>query len=113
LVQFRAQEAGDKMKIVQELMDDLIMEKKSWDPDGSISIPLGKNSANKVKDVAAQIYTKDDEGAVTLQFSWMKNVDAYVLAFLLSGSTTILRNPLETKAETYIQEGIKVIEGES
>ena len=113
LVQFKAQEAADKMKIVQELMDDLIVEKKSWKADGSISVPLGKASTNRVTDVAAQIYTQDEDGTISLQFTWMKNVDAYALAFLLSGSTTILKNPLESKAEMYVQEGIKVIEGKS
>jgi hypothetical protein len=109
LSQFNAQEAAGKMSVVQQTMDELIVEKGSWSSDGSLSIPLGKKSAKKVTDFAAQIYTQDDT-VVNLQFCWLSNVDAYAMGYLLCGSTILLKAPTDKKAETFIQEGIKVID---
>jgi cohesin loading factor len=111
LSQFNAKEAAGKMSTVQQTMDELIVEKASWSSDGSIPIPLGKKSAQKVTDFAAQIYIPDDSG-VSLPISWLSNVDAYAVAYLLCGSTILLKAPTDKKAETFIQEGIKVVDGE-
>jgi Cohesin loading factor len=111
LVQFKAQEAAEKTKMVQTSMDELVFDKKSWTANGACPIPLGKKSAKKVTDFCAQIYTQAEDGLVYLQTSWLKDVDAYAIAYLLSGCTAVLKAPLDPKAETYIQEGIKVLEG--
>jgi hypothetical protein len=111
LSQFKWQEATEKLKIVQEAMDDLIVDKTSWTSDGSVAVPLGKRSSKRVSDFAGQIYTQDSEGAVALNFTWLSSIDAYAMSFLLSGSNALLKGPSEIKAGLYIQEGINIIEG--
>jgi hypothetical protein len=109
LSHFNSGEAYGKMSAVQQAMDELIVEKSSWSTNGSIIVPLGKRSAKKLTDFAAKIYTQED-GIPSLHFSWLNNVDAYSMGYLLCGSTCILKAPADTKAETYIQEGVKTIE---
>lgn len=109
LIEFNFKEAAEKMKLVQNQMDEVV-EKQQWSADGSMAIPLGKRSAQRVSDFSAQIYTQDSVGLVSLNFTWMNSVDAYAMAYLLSGITAMLKSPIDPKAETYIREGNKTVE---
>jgi hypothetical protein len=112
LLQYNAEQAAQKLKILQEQMEDLVIDNKLWSDDGCIEVPLGPSSAQKISDFSSQIYEKKVDGKVVLGFSWLHKRDVYAMTHLLSSCCSLLKNPTERKAERYTQAGLDMIEGE-
>jgi Cohesin loading factor len=111
LLQYNAELAAQKLKILQAQMEDLVIDNKLWSDDGLIEVPLGPSSAKKVSDFSSQIYEKKPDGKVVLGISWLHKRDVYAMTHLLSACSSLLKNPTERKAERYIQAGLGMIEG--
>jgi hypothetical protein len=113
LLQYNAEQAAAKLKVLQDHIEDLIIDRQLWTNDGSIEIPLGTESANQINDFSSQTYKKTKDGRVILGFAWLHKRDVYAMAHLLSACTGILKNPTDRKSERFVQAGLKMIDGMS
>jgi hypothetical protein len=104
LLEYSPDQVSSKINSLQPLFDDLIPNKNLWTDDGVISIPLNEQSADRVNDFSCQLFTKASNGKVRFDLAWLPKEEGYVLAYLFSGISQVLKNPAETKCETLISE---------
>ncbi|KAL4877698.1 cohesin loading factor-domain-containing protein [Aspergillus karnatakaensis] len=112
LLEYDVNQSSQKLKVLQELMDERL-DDSNWRTDGSFSIPLSGKSAGP-----SSIDTGDilqvQSGTLLLSFSWLPQHDLYALCYFLSSVTLSSKNSYDgRKAEKFLQEGVRMLKGNS
>lgn len=112
LLEYDLNQSAQKLKILQTVIDDSLND-TNWPPDGdgSFSIPLnGKSAGPSSMDTGDILQVQN--GTLLLSFSWFPKRDLYVLCYFLSSITLSAKNSYDgRKAEKYIDEGLRTIQG--
>ncbi|KAH8431286.1 uncharacterized protein LDX57_008948 [Aspergillus melleus] len=110
LLEYDINQSSHKLKILQDMMDERLND-PNWRADGSFSIPLNGKSAGP-----SSIDTGDilqvQSGTLLLSFNWLPQHDLYGLCYFLSSVTLSCKNSHDgRKAEKFLHEGIRMIQG--
>ncbi|KAJ5734768.1 hypothetical protein N7533_013171 [Penicillium manginii] len=111
LLECDVNQSAEKLKVMQALVDETLND-ANWRPDGSFSVPLNGKSAGP-----SSIDTGDilqvQSGTLLLSFSWLPQHDLYALSYFLSSITLSAKNSYDgRKAEKFLDEGIRMIQGD-
>lgn len=109
LMQHNPQQADAKRQAMQQLTDE-VLKSGSFKGDGSFAVPIG-GQAGSLTDATNGVFRRTKDGKDCLVFHWLNERDLYVLSYLLSGIAAQLRNTLDEKAQSYLAEGLKMLEG--
>ena len=110
LLQCNPDTAAAKAKAMSSQIDDIDKAPSSAD-DGLLLIPL-QTSPSPLTENTTGIFKLID-GQDNLVFSWLHRRDLYVLCFLLSSIATQAKNQADTRAVTYLRQGLKILKGSS
>lgn len=110
LLECDVNQSAEKLKVMQALVDETLND-PNWRSDGSFSVPLNGKSAGP-----SSIDTGDilqvQSGTLLLSFSWLPQHDLYALSYFLSSITLSAKNSYDgRKAEKFLDEGIRMIQG--
>ncbi|KAL5334781.1 cohesin loading factor-domain-containing protein [Aspergillus crustosus] len=112
LLEYDVNQSSQKLKVLQELMDERLND-SNWRADGSFSIPLSGKSAGPSSIDTGDILQVQN-GTLLLSFSWLPQHDLYALCYFLSSITMSCKNSYDgRKAEKFLQEGIRMLKGNS
>lgn len=110
LLEYDVNQSAQKLKVMQALVDETLND-PNWRPDGSFSIPLNGKSAGPSSIDTGDILQVQN-GTLLLSFSWLPQHDLYALSYFLSSITLSAKNSYDgRKAEKYLDEGIRMIQG--
>ncbi|KAJ6042637.1 uncharacterized protein N7446_013703 [Penicillium canescens] len=110
LLEYDVNQSGQKLKIMQALMDETLGD-TNWRPDGSFSVPLNGKSAGPSSIDTGDILLVQN-GTLWLSFNWLPQHDLYALCYFLSSITLSAKNSYDgRKAEKYLEEGLRMIQG--
>ncbi|KAL4898531.1 cohesin loading factor-domain-containing protein [Aspergillus ambiguus] len=110
LLDYDINQSSQKLKILQDMMDERLND-PNWRPDGSFSIPLNGKSAGPSSIDTGDILQVQN-GTLLLSFNWLPQHDLYALCYFLSSVTLCCKNSYDgRKAEKFLQEGIRMIQG--
>lgn len=110
LLDYDVNQSAQKLKIMQTLVDETLND-SNWRPDGSFSVPLNGKSAGPSSIDTGDILQVHN-GTLLLSFSWLPQHDLYALSYFLSSITLSAKNSYDgRKAEKYLDEGIRMIQG--
>ncbi|KAJ5139265.1 uncharacterized protein N7515_004113 [Penicillium bovifimosum] len=110
LLEYDVNQSGQKLKVMQALMDETLSD-SNWRPDGSFSIPLHGKSAGPSSIDTGDILQVHN-GTLLLSFNWLPQHDLYALCYFLSSITLSAKNSYDgRKAEKYLEEGLRMVQG--
>ncbi|KAJ5394262.1 uncharacterized protein N7487_011903 [Penicillium crustosum] len=110
LLEYDVNQSGQKLKVMQALMDETLSD-SNWRPDGSFSVPLNGKSAGPSSIDTGDILQVHN-GTLLLSFNWLPQHDLYALCYFLSSITLSAKNSYDgRKAEKYLEEGIRMVQG--
>lgn len=110
LLEYDVNQSAQKLKVMQTLVDETLND-PNWRPDGSFSVPLNGKSAGPSSIDTGDILQVHN-GTLLLSFSWLPQHDLYALSYFLSSITLSAKNSYDgRKAEKYLDEGIRMIQG--
>ncbi|KAE8388816.1 cohesin loading factor-domain-containing protein [Aspergillus alliaceus] len=110
LLEFDINQSSQKLKNLQDLMDERLND-LNWRADGSFSIPLSGKSAGPSSIDTGDILQVQN-GTLFLSFNWLPQHDLYALCYFLSSITLSCKNSYDgRKAEKFLQEGIRMVQG--
>ncbi|PIG87211.1 hypothetical protein AARAC_004200, partial [Aspergillus arachidicola] len=110
LLEYDINQSSQKLKNLQDLMDERLND-PNWRADGSFSIPLSGKSAGPSSIDTGDILQVQN-GTLLLSFNWLPQHDLYALCYFLSSITLSCKNSYDgRKAEKFLQEGIRMIQG--
>jgi hypothetical protein len=110
LLEYDINQSSQKLKVLQDMMDERLND-PNWRPDGSFSIPLNGKSAGPSSIDTGDILQVQN-GTLLLSFNWLPQHDLYALCYFLSSVTLCCKNSYDgRKAEKFLQEGIRMIQG--
>lgn len=111
LLEYDINQSSQKLKVLQDMMDERLND-PNWRADGSFSIPLNGKSAGPSSIDTGDILQVQN-GTLLLSFNWLPQHDLYALCYFLSSVTLCCKNSYDgRKAEKFLQEGIRMIQGE-
>lgn len=111
LLEYDVNQSGQKLKVLQALVDETLND-PNWRGDGSFSIPLNGKSAGPSSIDTGDILQVQN-GTLLLSFNWLPQHDLYALSYFLSSVTLSAKNSHDgRKAEKYLDEGLRMIQGE-
>ncbi|KAJ5233419.1 uncharacterized protein N7469_005185 [Penicillium citrinum] len=111
LLEYDVNQSAQKLKVMQTLVDETLND-PNWRPDGSFSVPLNGKSAGPSSIDTGDILQVHN-GTLLLSFSWLPQHDLYALSYFLSSITLSAKNSYDgRKAEKYLDEGIRMIQGD-
>lgn len=110
ILEYDVNQSAQKLKVMQSLVDETLSN-SNWRTDGSFSVPLNGKSAGP-----SSIDTGDilqvESGTLLLSFNWLPQHDLYALSYFLSSITLSAKNSYDgRKAEKYLDEGLRMIQG--
>lgn len=110
ILEYDVNQSAQKLKVMQSLVDETLSN-SNWRSDGSFSVPLNGKSAGP-----SSIDTGDilqvESGTLLLSFNWLPQHDLYALSYFLSSITLSAKNSYDgRKAEKYLDEGLRMIQG--
>lgn len=112
LLEYDVPQASQKLKILQSLADGTLTD-RNWRADGSFSIPLNGKSAGPSSIDTGDILQVQN-GILLLSFNWLPQHDLYALSYFLSSITLSAKNSYDgRKAEQFLDEGLRMIQGKS
>ncbi|KAJ5783797.1 uncharacterized protein N7518_009474 [Penicillium psychrosexuale] len=110
LLEYDVNQSGQKLKVMQALMDETLSD-SNWRPDGSFSVPLNGKSAGPSSIDTGDILQVQN-GTLLLSFNWLPQHDLYALCYFLSSITLSAKNSYDgRKAEKYLEEGLRMVQG--
>ncbi|KAJ6024572.1 hypothetical protein N7540_005369 [Penicillium herquei] len=110
LLEYDVNQSSQKLKVMQALVDETLND-GNWSPDGSFSIPLNGKSAGPSSIDTGDILQVQN-GTLLLSFNWLPQHDLYALSYFLSSITLSAKNSYDgRKAEKYLDEGLRMIQG--
>lgn len=110
LLDYDINQSSQKLKVMQALVDETLNE-SNWHADGSFSIPLNGKSAGPSSIDTGDILQVQN-GTLLLSFNWLPQHDLYALSYFLSSITLSAKNSYDgRKAEKYLDEGLRMIQG--
>ncbi|KGO70680.1 Tetratricopeptide-like helical [Penicillium italicum] len=110
LLEYDVNQSGQKLKVMQALMDETLSD-SNWRPDGSFSVPLNGKSAGPSSIDTGDILQVHN-GTLLLSFNWLPQHDLYALCYFLSSITLSAKNSYDgRKAEKYLEEGLRMVQG--
>ncbi|THC91921.1 hypothetical protein EYZ11_008607 [Aspergillus tanneri] len=110
LQEYDINQSSNKLKILQDLMDERLND-SNWRADGSFSIPLSGKSAGPSSIDTGDILQVQN-GTLLLSFNWLPQHDLYALCYFLSSITLSCKNSYDgRKAEKFLQEGLRMLQG--
>ncbi|KAJ5205516.1 Tetratricopeptide-like helical [Penicillium cf. griseofulvum] len=110
LLEYDINQSGQKLKVMQALMDETLSD-SNWRPDGSFSVPLNGKSAGPSSIDTGDILQVHN-GTLLLSFNWLPQHDLYALCYFLSSITLSAKNSYDgRKAEKYLEEGLRMVQG--
>ncbi|KAJ5252751.1 hypothetical protein N7489_003161 [Penicillium chrysogenum] len=110
LLEYDINQSGQKLKVMQALMDETLSD-SNWRPDGSFSVPLNGKSAGPSSIDTGDILQVQN-GTLLLSFNWLPQHDLYALCYFLSSITLSAKNSYDgRKAEKYLEEGLRMVQG--
>ncbi|KAJ5719632.1 hypothetical protein N7493_007210 [Penicillium malachiteum] len=110
LLEYDVNQSSQKLKVMQVLVDETLND-GNWSPDGSFSIPLNGKSAGPSSIDTGDILQVQN-GTLLLSFNWLPQHDLYALSYFLSSITLSAKNSYDgRKAEKYLDEGLRMIQG--
>ncbi|KAF7591294.1 hypothetical protein BBP40_001803 [Aspergillus hancockii] len=110
LLEYDINQSSQKLKDLQDLMDERLND-PNWRADGSFSIPLSGKSAGPSSIDTGDILQVQN-GTLLLSFNWLPQHDLYALCYFLSSITLSCKNSYDgRKAEKFLQEGIRMVQG--
>ncbi|KAJ5778966.1 hypothetical protein N7457_006686 [Penicillium paradoxum] len=110
LLEYDVNQSGQKLKVMQALMDETLTD-SNWRPDGSFSVPLNGKSAGPSSIDTGDILQVHN-GTLLLSFNWLPQHDLYALCYFLSSITLSAKNSYDgRKAEKYLEEGLRMVQG--
>lgn len=104
-----------KMQAMQSFLDSSL-EHSNWADDGVFHIPISQDTASILQcgGSAGGVIRVNSAGHLTLAVVWMQKEEVYALGYLLSGAASFHRNAVDNeRAERYLTEGIRLVEGEA
>ncbi|KAJ5980027.1 hypothetical protein N7481_007325 [Penicillium waksmanii] len=111
LLECDVNQSAEKLKVMQALVDETLND-PNWRPDGSFSVPLNGKSAGPSSIDTGDILQVQG-GTLLLSFSWLPQHDLYALSYFLSSITLSAKNSYDgRKAEKFLDEGIRMIQGD-
>ncbi|KAJ5674793.1 uncharacterized protein N7477_004727 [Penicillium maclennaniae] len=111
LLEYDINQATQKLSVMQAKVDETLSD-PNWRPDGSFSVPLNGKSAGPSSIDTGDILQVHN-GTLLLSFNWLPQHDLYALSYFLSSVTLSSRNSHDgRKAEKYLDEGLRMIQGE-
>ncbi|KAJ5570275.1 uncharacterized protein N7459_009705 [Penicillium hispanicum] len=111
LLEYDVNQSSQKLKVMQALVDETLSD-PNWRPDGSFSVPLNGKSAGPSSIDTGDILQVQN-GTLLLSFSWLPQHDLYALSYFLSSITLSAKNSYDgRKAEKYLDEGLRMIQGD-
>ncbi|KAF2478930.1 cohesin loading factor-domain-containing protein [Neohortaea acidophila] len=87
---------------------DKLTHQAGWRKDGTLSIDLGPYSNDDLAKDTCGIMAMSKGGQAALSFRWLGKDQLYALGYLLSALAVMSKNPESQKAQTYLQEGLKL-----
>ncbi|KAJ5902509.1 hypothetical protein N7495_003037 [Penicillium taxi] len=110
LLEYDVNQSSEKLKVMQALVDETLND-HNWRPDGSFCIPLsGKSAGPSSMDTGDILQVQN--GTLLLSFNWLPQHDLYALSYFLSSITLSAKNSYDgRKAEKYLDEGLRMIQG--
>ena len=110
LLEYDINQSSQKLKVMQALVDETLND-SNWNADGSFSIPLNGKSAGPSSIDTGDILQVQN-GTLLLSFNWLPQHDLYALSYFLSSITLSSKNSYDgRKAEKYLDEGVRMIQG--
>ncbi|KAJ5127596.1 hypothetical protein N7448_008375 [Penicillium atrosanguineum] len=111
LLEYDVNQATQKLSVMQAKVDETLSD-PNWRPDGSFSVPLSGKSAGPSSIDTGDILQVHN-GTLLLSFNWLPQHDLYALSYFLSSVTLSSKNSYDgRKAEKYLDEGLRMIQGE-
>ena len=111
LLEYDVNQASQKLSVMQAKVDETLSD-PNWRPDGSFSVPLNGKSAGPSSIDTGDILQVHN-GTLLLSFNWLPQHDLYALSYFLSSVTLSSKNSYDgRKAEKYLDEGLRMIQGE-
>ncbi|EMC96162.1 hypothetical protein BAUCODRAFT_47807, partial [Baudoinia panamericana UAMH 10762] len=108
LMQFSPDQIAEKLQAMHNNMDEAARD-KGWTKDGSFVVPLGVAASGGLELETAGILTSSSDGKASLAFQWLPRGAVYTLGYLLSGIATSAKHPGDSKAESYLNEALKLV----
>ncbi|KAJ5934005.1 hypothetical protein N7454_006334 [Penicillium verhagenii] len=110
ILEYDVNQSAQKLKLMQSLVDETL-NNSNWRPDGSFSVPLNGKSAGPSSIDTGDILQVEN-GTLLLSFNWLPQHDLYALSYFLSSITLSAKNSYDgRKAEKYLDEGLRMIQG--
>lgn len=110
LLEYDVNQSAQKLKAMQALVDETLND-NNWSADGSFSVPLNGKSAGPSSIDTGDILQVQN-GTLLLSFNWLPQHDLYALSYFLSSITLSAKNSYDgRKAEKYLDEGLRMIQG--
>jgi hypothetical protein len=110
LLEYDVNQATQKLSVMQAKVDETLSD-PNWHPDGSFSVPLNGKSAGPSSIDTGDILQVHN-GTLLLSFNWLPQHDLYALSYFLSSVTLSSKNSYDgRKAEKYLDEGLRMIQG--
>lgn len=110
LLEYDVNQSSQKLKAMQALVDETLND-NNWSADGSFSVPLNGKSAGPSSIDTGDILQVQN-GTLLLSFNWLPQHDLYALSYFLSSITLSAKNSYDgRKAEKYLDEGLRMIQG--
>ncbi|KAJ6134230.1 hypothetical protein N7523_000552 [Penicillium sp. IBT 18751x] len=111
LLEYDINQATQKLSVMQAKVDETLSD-PNWRSDGSFSVPLNGKSAGPSSIDTGDILQVHN-GTLLLSFNWLPQHDLYALSYFLSSVTLSSKNSHDgRKAEKYLDEGLRMIQGE-
>ncbi|KAJ5669249.1 hypothetical protein N7462_010319 [Penicillium macrosclerotiorum] len=111
LLEYDVNQSSQKLKVMQALVDETLND-PSWQADGSFCVPLNGKSAGPSSIDTGDILQVHN-GTLLLSFNWLPQHDLYALSYFLSSITLSAKNSYDgRKAEKYLDEGLRMIQGD-
>ncbi|KAJ5166349.1 uncharacterized protein N7482_005130 [Penicillium canariense] len=111
LLEYDVNQSSQKLKVMQALVDETLND-PNWRADGSFSVPLNGKSAGPSSIDTGDILQVQN-GTLFLSFTWLPQHDLYALSYFLSSITLSAKNSYDgRKAEQYLDEGLRMIQGD-
>lgn len=107
IMQFQPKQVESKMDQMQKNLDSASRD-VGWRKDSALFLPLGLSAPNDIDLDAVGILSKLEDGEIALTLTWLTRGQLYPLGYLLSGIARMYRVGGDSKAETFLAEGLKL-----
>lgn len=107
ITQFQPKQVEMKMYQMQKNLDSASRD-VGWRKDSALFLPLGLPAPNDIGLDAVGILSRLEDGEIALTLTWLTRSQLYPLGYLLSGIARMHKAAGDSKAETFLAEGLKL-----